>query len=66
VETLTGQYSLDVVSRDDEAIVFEVISGVLTFSHATESVSEEDGTTGIEPGCTYTEVVTITHDASGR
>lgn len=49
VETLTGQYSLDVVSRDDEAIVFEVISGVLTFSHATESVSEEDGTTGIEP-----------------
>lgn len=64
-EVLSGQLSLEVLSRSDSAIVFEVTGGSIQYSYVTSFVEVETNVMGSEPGCTYTERTEVTHDGAG-
>lgn len=64
-ESYSGAYAFDVVSRDADTILFEVVSGTLDYSQAIEEHEALQGEMGSEPGCTYTKTIDITYLAAG-
>lgn len=64
--SLTGQYSLNVLSRSANAILFEVVSGNVAYGEDVKEVTVEHGKLGNEANCTYSETTEFTYQASGN